>query len=157
MKGIGTRARTFFGRGPAEAFGIGGHRRVRQAIERLENNLDAGDGIVDVVGFSRGAALAMSFANEIESKLPGVEIRFVGVFDLVAQFGCRAITSTPATSCRCPITSSAAAMRWRWTSRGSCFPLPGSAPRTVATTTASSKRGSAAFTPISAAATATAA
>ena len=87
MKGIGTRARTFFGRGPAEAFGIGGHRRVRQAIERLENNLDAGDGIVDIVGFSRGAALALSFANEIDSKLPGVEIRFVGVFDLVAQFG----------------------------------------------------------------------
>jgi uncharacterized protein (DUF2235 family) len=86
-KGIGTRARTFFGRGPAEAFGIGGHRRVRQAIDRLENNLDAGDRIVDIVGFSRGAALALSFANEIDSKLPGVEIRFVGVFDLVAQFG----------------------------------------------------------------------
>lgn len=87
MKGIGTRARTFFGRGPAEAFGFGGHRRVRQAMERLENNLDAGDTNVDVVGFSRGAALAMSFANEIASKLPDVEIRFVGVFDVVAQFG----------------------------------------------------------------------
>ena len=87
MKGIGTRARTFFGRGPAEAFGFGGHRRVRQAMERLENNLDAGDTNVDVIGFSRGAALAMSFANEIASKLPDVEIRFVGVFDVVAQFG----------------------------------------------------------------------
>src|SRR5688572_30936625 len=61
LKGIGTRARTFFGRGPAEAFGIGGHRRIRQAMERLENNLDAGDAIVDVIGFSRGAALSMSF------------------------------------------------------------------------------------------------
>ena len=87
LKGIGTRARTLFGRGPAEAFGIGGHRRVRQAMERLENNLDAGDDQVDVVGFSRGAALAMSFANEIASKLPRVQIRFVGVFDVVAQFG----------------------------------------------------------------------
>jgi len=87
LKGIGTRARTIFGRNPAEAFGIGGHRRVRQAMERLENNLEAGDEVVDVVGFSRGAALAMSFANEITSKLPGVEIRFVGVFDVVAQFG----------------------------------------------------------------------
>ena len=37
---------------------------------------------------------------------------------------CRAVTSTPATSCRCPITSSAAATRWRWTSRESCFPYP---------------------------------
>jgi uncharacterized protein (DUF2235 family) len=87
LKGIGTRARTIFGRNPAEAFGIGGHRRVRQAMERLENNLEAGDEIVDVVGFSRGAALSMSFANEIATKLPGVAIRFVGVFDVVAQFG----------------------------------------------------------------------
>jgi uncharacterized protein (DUF2235 family) len=87
LKGIGTRARTFFGRGPSEAFGIGGHRRVRQAVERLENNLDAGDDTIDVVGFSRGAALALSFANDIASKLPAVHIRFVGVFDVVAQFG----------------------------------------------------------------------
>jgi uncharacterized protein (DUF2235 family) len=87
LKGIGTRAHTVFGRNPAEAFGIGGHRRIRQALERLENNLEAGDEIVDVVGFSRGAALSMSFANEIASKLPGVEIRFVGIFDVVAQFG----------------------------------------------------------------------
>jgi uncharacterized protein (DUF2235 family) len=87
LKGIGTRASTIFGRGPAEAFGIGGHRRVRQAMERLENNLDAGDSVVDVVGFSRGAALAMSFANEVDKKLPHVDIRFVGLFDLVAQFG----------------------------------------------------------------------
>jgi uncharacterized protein (DUF2235 family) len=87
LKGIGTRARTFFGRNPAEMFGIGGHRRIRQAVERLENNLDAGDEIVDVVGFSRGAALSMSFANEVAAKLPEVKIRFIGVFDLVAQFG----------------------------------------------------------------------
>jgi uncharacterized protein (DUF2235 family) len=87
LKGIGTRAKTFIGRGPAEAFGLGGHRRIRQAMDRLENNMEAGDSIVDVVGFSRGAALAISFANEIATKLPGVSIRFVGVFDLVAQFG----------------------------------------------------------------------
>ena len=87
LKGIGTRAQTFLGKGPSEALGIGGHRRVRQAMERLENNLEAGDDTIDVVGFSRGAALAMSFSNEIASKLPGVEIRFVGVFDVVAQFG----------------------------------------------------------------------
>jgi uncharacterized protein (DUF2235 family) len=87
LKGIGTRAKTIFGRSPAEAFGIGGHRRIRQAMERLENNIEAGDEIVDVVGFSRGAALSMSFANEIASKVPGVDIRFVGVFDVVAQFG----------------------------------------------------------------------
>jgi uncharacterized protein (DUF2235 family) len=87
LKGIGTRAKTFLGRGPAEAFGLGGHKRIRQALDRLENNIEAGDSVVDVVGFSRGAALAMSFANEMATKIPEVTIRFVGVFDMVAQFG----------------------------------------------------------------------
>jgi uncharacterized protein (DUF2235 family) len=87
LKGIGTRAKTVLGKGPAEAFGFGGHRRVRQAMDRLENNLADGDSTIDVVGFSRGAALAMSFANEVASKMPDMAIRFVGVFDVVAQFG----------------------------------------------------------------------
>ena len=87
LKGVGRRARTFIGRGVAEAFGLGGHRRVRQAMERLENNMDEGDEHVDIAGFSRGAALALSFANEIASKLPHVTVRFIGVFDVVGQFG----------------------------------------------------------------------
>ena len=87
LKGIGRRAKTFFGRGPAEAFGLGGHQRIRQAMERLANNLEAGDSTVDVVGFSRGAALAMSFANEVDKQQPDVTIRFIGVFDVVGQFG----------------------------------------------------------------------
>lgn len=87
LKGIGRRARTIFGRGPAEIFGLGGHKRVRQAMARLENNIDAGDDTIDIVGFSRGAALAMSFANNIDKEMPDAKIRFVGVFDVVAQFG----------------------------------------------------------------------
>jgi uncharacterized protein (DUF2235 family) len=87
LKGIGQRAKTLVGDKLAEAFGIGGHKRVRQAMDRLENNLEAGDDIVDIVGFSRGAALAISFANEIAKKLPKVSIRFIGVWDIVGQFG----------------------------------------------------------------------
>jgi len=87
LKGIGTRARTFIGKGAAEAFGFGGHRRVRQALERLEHNIDAGDAVVDVCGFSRGAALALSFANEVATKMNGVAIRFIGLFDVVGEFG----------------------------------------------------------------------
>jgi uncharacterized protein (DUF2235 family) len=87
LKGIGTRAKTLVGEGAAEAFGFGGHRRVRQMIDRLENNLENGDSIVDVIGFSRGAALAVSFANEVAKKLPFVKIRFMGVCDVVGQFG----------------------------------------------------------------------
>jgi uncharacterized protein (DUF2235 family) len=87
LKGIGTRARSFVGTRPPEAFGIGGHRRVRQALDRLENNFEAGDAIVDVVGFSRGAALAVSFANELAGKFPHISIRFMGLWDFVGHFG----------------------------------------------------------------------
>ena len=87
LKGIGTRARTFIGRTFSEAFGIGGHRRVRQAMDRLENNIEAGDAVVDIAGFSRGAALALSFANESASKLKNVEVRYIGLFDVVGEFG----------------------------------------------------------------------
>jgi uncharacterized protein (DUF2235 family) len=87
LKGIGRRARTLVGDRVAEAFGVGGHKRVRQAMDRLENNLEAGDTNVDIIGFSRGAAIAISFANEIAKKLPRVPIRFIGVWDVVGQFG----------------------------------------------------------------------
>ena len=87
LKGIGTRAKTLVGEGAAEAFGLGGHRRVRQMMDRLENNIEAGDSHVDVIGFSRGAALALSFGNEVAKKLPGVSIRFMGLFDVVGEFG----------------------------------------------------------------------
>ena len=87
LKGIGNRSRAFVGHNAPEAFGVGGHRRVRQALDRLENNLETGDTVVDVIGFSRGAALAVSFANELAGKLPRVSIRFMGLWDVVGQFG----------------------------------------------------------------------
>ena len=87
LKGIGTRAHTFVGDKVAEAFGFGGHRRVRQMMTRLEHNFEAGDFDIDVIGFSRGAALAISFANEVASKLPKLTIRFIGVWDIVGEFG----------------------------------------------------------------------
>jgi uncharacterized protein (DUF2235 family) len=87
FKGIGTRAQTSIGTFGSQALGIGGHRRVRQAMDRLENNIESGDTVVDIVGFSRGAALALSFGNEIARTLPKVKIRFVGVWDVVGQFG----------------------------------------------------------------------
>jgi uncharacterized protein (DUF2235 family) len=87
QKGIGQEARTRIGDAIAGAFGFGGHKRVRRAMDRLENNLEAGDTEVDIIGFSRGAALAISFANDIAKKLPRVSIRFIGVWDVVGQFG----------------------------------------------------------------------
>ena len=87
VKGIGRMARTFFGEQLSEAFGIGGHRRVRQAMRRLRNNLRAGDETIDVVGFSRGAGIAISFTNEVAEEHPGLKIRFLGLWDTVGQFG----------------------------------------------------------------------
>jgi uncharacterized protein (DUF2235 family) len=67
--------------------GFGGRTFVRRAIDKLKDNIESGDTTIDVIGFSRGAALAVSFANEIQQKVPDASIRFVGVFDVVAQFG----------------------------------------------------------------------
>ena len=56
-------------------------------MDRLALNCDAGDTTVDIVGFSRGAALAISFANEVARKLPTLSVRFIGVWDIVGEFG----------------------------------------------------------------------
>ncbi len=87
QKGIGQLAQTPFGDALASTFGFGGHKRVRRAMDRLEDNIQSGDAKVDIVGFSRGAALAISFANEIAEHMPGRSVRFIGVWDIVGQFG----------------------------------------------------------------------
>ena len=86
-KGIGRRAHTFVGLAIAEAFGIGGHERVHDALDQLDRNFAAGDTVIDVVGFSRGAALAISFANKLAKTHAERSIRFIGVWDIVGEFG----------------------------------------------------------------------
>lgn len=88
--GVGTR----FGIAGKLAGGItgaGGHDRIREALVELTKNFMKGDMVVDVVGFSRGAALAVDFANEVakQSGLPGpspAAVRFLGVWDIVGSF-----------------------------------------------------------------------
>jgi uncharacterized protein (DUF2235 family) len=87
LKGIGQMAKTPVGDALAGAFGLGGHKRIDLAIHRLKNNLKAGDTTIDIIGFSRGAALAISFANKIAETMPGRVVRFIGVWDIVGQFG----------------------------------------------------------------------
>lgn len=87
LKGIGTRAKEIVGKSVAEAFGIGGHERIKEALGRLDKNFAAGDKAIHVVGFSRGAALAISFANTLAEKHPERSIDFIGVFDIVGEFG----------------------------------------------------------------------
>lgn len=87
FKGIGQSALTKLGSLIGQALGIGAHKRNRRAMNRLESNIEAGDSAIDIVGFSRGAANAISFANEVHRQHPELEIRFIGLFDVVGQFG----------------------------------------------------------------------
>jgi uncharacterized protein (DUF2235 family) len=83
LPGVGTRC-GWLGKLAGGITGAGGHWRVSQALKAFEQQWAAGDRVVDVVGFSRGSALALHFANS----LPGdVRVRFLGLFDTVPSFG----------------------------------------------------------------------
>ena len=67
--------------------GYGGKSRIKKAMAELAK-FPSGNVRIDVVGFSRGAALALDFCNEVNRVYGGsVIIRFVGLFDTVASFG----------------------------------------------------------------------
>lgn len=97
LKGVGTKY-SWLGKVFGGAFGAGGKERIRDASMELFKNYPD-DPVIDIVGFSRGSALALHFANTISKK--GVrnpetkegrgdgapQIRFLGLFDVVASFG----------------------------------------------------------------------
>jgi uncharacterized protein (DUF2235 family) len=91
-KGVGTRHGTL-GKIAGGAFGVGGHDRIEDARRDVARRFAAGDRDIDIVGFSRGAALAVHFANVIgdgvtvNGKKEATQVRFLGVFDIVAAFG----------------------------------------------------------------------
>jgi hypothetical protein len=72
--------------------GLGLHDRVEKAMKAVERNRARGDTVIDIIGFSRGAAAAVHFANELWEKIgkkQGTEpaVRFLGLFDTVASTG----------------------------------------------------------------------
>jgi RHS repeat-associated protein len=69
------------------AFGFGGLTRIETMLERAEQFARSGDSVADIVGFSRGAAQARSFANLLRERIPCVRIRWMGLFDTVASEG----------------------------------------------------------------------
>ena len=87
-RGIGTRGGKIL-RVLGGGTGLGGELRIHDAKDDLKKKLAAGERAVDIVGFSRGAALAIDFANEIEGTLrrEALRIRFLGLFDTVHSFG----------------------------------------------------------------------
>lgn len=78
--------------------GAGAENRIVEQFEALQRNFKAGDTIIDVIGYSRGAAIARMFVHRIESQYDAIvlagkplskppEVRFLGLFDTVASFG----------------------------------------------------------------------
>ncbi|MEW8656680.1 MAG: DUF2235 domain-containing protein, partial [Candidatus Thiodiazotropha endolucinida] len=94
IPGVGTDGNidSIFGGG----FAVGARDRIEQAVELLQAHLmDSDDRMIDIVGFSRGAAMAREFANVILGmQANGVfddpmygqpfTIRFMGLFDSVS-------------------------------------------------------------------------
>lgn len=86
LEGVGSRL-GFIGKLLGRMTGIGGRFRIARAMEQLKQYFAEGDHTIDIIGFSRGAALALHFANQIQEEKPGAEVRFLGLWDTVACFG----------------------------------------------------------------------
>lgn len=94
LEGVGTRLGTV-GKVLGGALGMGGRSRVEHMLDNVTDNFNNGDKIIDVIGFSRGAALAVHFCNKLYKEGVKLEdgskhtpkIRFLGLWDLVGSFG----------------------------------------------------------------------
>jgi len=94
LEGVGTRWKSA-GKVLGGLFGLGGRTRIDEMYEDLCENWSDGDREIDIIGFSRGAALAVHFANKIAEE--GIKqesgqsepatIRFLGLWDVVGSFG----------------------------------------------------------------------
>jgi uncharacterized protein (DUF2235 family) len=84
--GVGTRfgkiGKIFGG-----VFGAGSEQRLDEMLSELKDNFAGGDTTIDVIGFSRGAAIALEFCNLVDAAMQAPPIRFVGLWDTVASFG----------------------------------------------------------------------
>ena len=71
-------------------FGLGGEKRIDYALKEVKDfcdSLNTDDSVIlDLFGFSRGAALARHFANAVQV-IPNVSVRFMGLYDTVGSFG----------------------------------------------------------------------
>lgn len=97
VAGVGTRFDAI-GRVLGGAFGLGELARIKEAHEHLCRAWIAGDKLIDIIGFSRGAATTLDFSHYLQERgirhpdtdqviEPAPQIRFLGVWDVVAAFG----------------------------------------------------------------------
>ena len=93
-EGVGTRF-GMLGHVLGGLFGSGGRSRIHEMYDELKENWQKGDNTIDIIGFSRGAALAVHFSNILahhgvkldDGTMVKPEIRFLGVWDIVGSFG----------------------------------------------------------------------
>jgi hypothetical protein len=104
VAGVGTRF-DLIGRVLGGAFGLGELPRINEAYDHLCENWAQGDRVIDIIGFSRGAATTLDFCHRIQERgirkpgtddvvEPNPEIRFLGVWDIVAAFGLALLGNT---------------------------------------------------------------
>jgi hypothetical protein len=97
VAGIGTRFDAV-GKILGGAFGLGELPRLDETYAALCTNWTNDDKVINVVGFSRGAATTLDFCNLIQKRgirrpgtdeviEPSPQIHFVGLWDVVAAFG----------------------------------------------------------------------
>ena len=95
--GVGTRL-GLVGKVIGGVFGAGELVRLDEAYDQLCLAWAEGDHAIDIVGFSRGAATTLDFCHIIQERgirkprthtvvEPSPQIRFLGVWDIVAAFG----------------------------------------------------------------------
>jgi hypothetical protein len=84
LSGVGTKT-TLFGKLAGGLWGAGEGGKVDEAMVCAQSNMKRGDKAIDIVGYSRGAATALDFANRAHKA--GYHIRFMGLWDTVAAFG----------------------------------------------------------------------
>lgn len=85
LEGVGTET-TWPGKIAGGLWGAGEGSKVDEAMAAIAYAAKAGDSIIDIVGFSRGAATALDLANRIHKETT-YTIRFLGLWDTVAAFG----------------------------------------------------------------------
>jgi hypothetical protein len=97
VSGVGTRHQEV-GKVFGGLFGLGELPRIEEAYDRLCAAWAANDRVIDLIGFSRGAATTLDFCHLLQERgirRPGSDeivepqprIRFLGVWDIVAAFG----------------------------------------------------------------------
>src|SRR3954470_9165531 len=97
VAGVGTRF-DLIGKLVGGFFGMGELVRINEAYDHLCEQWASGDRVIDVVGFSRGAATTLDFCQKVKAdgiRKPNSDvvveaapkIRFVGVWDVVGAFG----------------------------------------------------------------------